>query len=110
MPSDIPPLVQDFSSLRPVESVDAVHHHGFSGTVGANDGVNFTLFHFEIHAGQGGNAAEIHVDIIELEEGLALAKLTGLKHGLKPPSIDILSHAINWGKVRKGELSPTQNI
>ena len=67
---DVLTFVSDAAFLRSVESVDAVHHDGLACAVWADNGVDLPLFHVEIDAGEGGNPAEVHVNVLKFQDGL----------------------------------------
>jgi hypothetical protein len=68
--SDVLTLVGDAAFLGSIETVDAVHHDGLAGSVRPDDGMDFSLLHFQVHARERCNPAKVHVNIFELENGL----------------------------------------
>ena len=55
--SQLYPLELDRTGLGFEQLTDSAHGRGFTGTVGAEDGNNFTLVHFERDPLDGSNAA-----------------------------------------------------
>jgi len=62
----------NFAFLGPVEAADAVHHDGFAGAVGADHGVNLSLANLKARPGQSRHFAEIHGNVLQLENDIAL--------------------------------------
>src|SRR3990167_5977130 len=51
-----------------VHAVDAVEHRALAGTVGADDGADFMLFHIEGDVGQGLHAAKAQADVLDVQD------------------------------------------
>ena len=77
---DVFALIGDPASLGFIETVDAVHHDGLAGSVGSDDGVDFSLLHFQVHACERCNSAKVHVNILELEYSLVATQVFGVSH------------------------------
>jgi hypothetical protein len=71
---DLLSLIRNGPLLRVVKAVDAVHHNGLTGTIGAYDRMDFALSNFQAYPRQSGNFAEIHVNIIQFEYDITLVK------------------------------------
>jgi hypothetical protein len=64
---DLFSLIGDRPLLRVVKTVDAVHHDGLTGAIGAYNRMNFALSNFQVYTRQSGDFTEIHVKIIQFE-------------------------------------------
>ena len=60
---DLLSLIGDRPLLGMVKDVDAVHHNGLTGAIGADDGVNFALLNFQVYTRQCRDFTERHVNV-----------------------------------------------
>jgi hypothetical protein len=73
------PVKDDFSLLRMVKAIDAVEEDGFAGSIGADDGEDFTFIYAKTHTMKGSNTTEGHVEVLDSEKkGVFACYLAGI--------------------------------
>jgi hypothetical protein len=56
--------------LRAVKTIDAVHHHGFAGSVGSNNRMDFTFSNLQADAGQGFDFSKGHMNVLQIKQNI----------------------------------------
>ena len=64
-------FINNIALLGAVKAIDAVHHHGFPGTVGPDYRMDFALANLKVDAGQGFNLAEGHMNVFQIQQDIA---------------------------------------